>query len=340
MKHSLNRKTLITGGMGFIGTAMTKHFAKTDRVTVVDRLDFGISSEIEPLLQDKIVEFVEADLAEPSPILNRIAEGEFDCIVHLAALTYIPLCEEYPEFTYSSNTITSLNLFSRLPEKTKLINFSTSATYALDTKFHREETSDLHPVDIYGLSKKHMEDLSAYYAKKNSIGMINIRLANAAGYGETNPKLLGTIFEQILSGSDTVELGNLTPRRDFIYIDDIAWVIDQLLQVWPVTPGKVNIINLGTGEEPLSVEEIFYKIANASGRKIKLKSVESRKRKIERELLCMDCTKLKTILPHYQPKKIDDWISDLAKNPGIRTSSNLENRIISRRFRTDSTKLE
>lgn len=321
------RKILITGGMGFIGTAMTKHFAKTDKVTVVDRLDFGKSPEIETLIQDKIIELIEVDLAEPNSLLTRIAVGEFDSIVNLAALTHIPLCEEYPEFAYSSNTIATLNILCRLPQKTKLINFSTSSTYAPDTKLHVESSSDLHPVDIYGLSKKHMEDLTHYYAKKNNVGILNIRLANAAGFGETNPKLLGTIFEQVLSGAETVELGNLTPRRDFIHIDDIAWAIDELLKAWPVTPGTVSIYNLGTGYHPISVEEIFYKIAKHAGKLIKLKSVESRKRNIERELLCVDCTKLKATLPHYKPKKIDEWLPNLVKAPGIRISNYLEERI-------------
>lgn len=321
------RHILITGGMGFIGTAMVKHFAKIARVTVVDRLDFGISPELESLLAEKKIELVKVDLADPSPLLNRIASGEFDEIVNLAALTHIPLCEDCPEFAYSSNTIATLNILSRLPKKTKLINFSTSSTYAPDTKLHVESSSDLYPVDIYGLSKKHMEDLTHYYSKKNLLGILNIRLANAAGYGETNPKLLGTIFQQILKGNSTVELGNLTPRRDFIHIDDIAWAIDELLKIWPVTPGVVSIFNLGTGYDPVSVEEIFYKIVRYCGRKINLKSVENRKRKIERELLCVDCSKLKSVLPHYQPKTLDDWLPALVKDPGIRVSDNLEKTI-------------
>jgi UDP-glucose 4-epimerase len=323
-KVDSRRAILITGGMGFIGTAMVKRFSETDRVTVADRLDFGISEEVRNLIDGGQVELIEVDLSRPSPIYNRVADGEFDGIVNLAALTHIPLCEGHPEMAYGSNTIASLNLFASIPSRTKVVNFSTSSTYAPDTKLHVETSADLHPVDIYGLSKKHMEDLSHYYAKKNHVGMINIRLANAAGYGETNPKLLGTIFQQIHSGVDTVELGNLTPRRDFIHIDDIAWAIDQLLQVWPVVLGQVNIINLGTGHEPISVEEVFRKIAVASGRDITLKSTEERKRKIERELLCVDCTKLKTILPHYRPKKVDDWIGALANNPGIRIGVRLD----------------
>ena len=46
----MKRKILIAGGMGFIGVALVKRFTKNDDVTIVDRLDFGISEELKPLI--------------------------------------------------------------------------------------------------------------------------------------------------------------------------------------------------------------------------------------------------------------------------------------------------
>ncbi len=56
--------------------------------------------------------------------------------------------------------------------------------------------------------------------------MPNVRLANTAGRGETNPKIIGTILQQIQSGKAVVELGNLTPKRNFVYLYDIVWVVE------------------------------------------------------------------------------------------------------------------
>ncbi len=318
------RNVLVTGGMGFIGTAIVRRFAKRDRVTVADRLDFGLSPGVEPLVASGSVEFVETDLADRSALHQRLADGEFDAVVHLAALTHIPLCDQYPDFAYKSNVIASLNLIAQMPPSCRFVNFSTSSTYAPELSLHREDTSELRPIDLYGWLKKHVEDLARYYTGKRGLSILNIRLANAAGHGETNPKLIGTILQQIQSGKTVVELGNLTPRRDFIHIDDIAWAIDRLIDLWPVARGQVETVNLGTGHPPISVEELFFKIAAVVGPHIRLRSVAERQRPIDRELLCVDSTKVKALLPDYRPKRIDDWLADVVKNPGLRVDNRLE----------------
>ena len=318
---------LVTGGMGFIGSAVTRRLARSFKVTVADRLDFGISPSVQPLVNSGQIEFIETDLADPSDIHLRIKAGEFFAIVHLAALTHIPLCEKYPDFAYRSTVISALNIASRLPAPCRFINFSTSSTYAPEEKKHVEDSSPLKPIDFYGWTKKHVEELLSYYSEKRELSVINLRLANAGGYGETNPKLIGTILQQIHSHADTVELGNLTPKRDFIHIDDIAWVVEQLMDRWPVPKGKLEIINLGTGYEPISVQEVFEEIAAAFDREIRLTSVTERRRNLDRELLCVDPTKLKRLLPDYKPKRFSEWITDVARNPGLRIQNDIERKI-------------
>lgn len=317
-------KVLITGGMGFIGTALVKYFVDISDVTIADCLFFGESPEIKPLVEQNKVEFIRTDLAEISDLHQRVCDGDFDVIVHTASLTHIPLCEKYPDYAYRENVISAINLISRIPKNCKFINFSTSSIYAPQMSLHTEDDSSPIPCDFYGWTKKHVEDLASYYASKYNLEILHIRLANAAGYGETNPKLLGAIFQQIKGGKDLVTLGNLTPRRDFIHISDIAWVVDNLIKIWPVNKGKAEVYNVGTGYEPISVEDIFYKIDSCVSRKLKLKSIAEKKRTTDRELLAVDISKLKKILPNYSPKKIEDWLCDLVKDPGIRISNNME----------------
>lgn len=319
-----SRNVLVTGGMGFIGTAVVKRFARTDKVTVADRLFFGISPEVAPLVESGKVEFVNTDLAEISDLHRRIAQGEFGVIVHLASLTHIPLCEQYPDFAYRANVISCLNIVSRLPAGCRFLNFSTSSTYTPGMSLHAEDDAALVPCDFYGWTKKHAEDLAGYYARRKGMSVLNVRLANAAGYGETNPKLLGTIFEQIRSGAAEVTLGNLSPRRDFIHIDDIAWAVYQLIRVWPVQSPGLETFNIGTGYPPVSVAEVFEKIADCCPRKVTLRSVAEKCRATDRQLLAVEVKKLKAALPEFAPQRMENWLPQLVRDPGIRISNNLE----------------
>jgi len=322
-------RILVTGGMGFIGTAVVKRLAKHNRVTVVDRLDFGSSPEVQPLVDVGTVELVTWDLTDVGEIHRRIGGGDFGAVVHLAALTHIPLCEAYPDFAYRSNVVASLNVIAHLPQGCRFINVSTSSTYAPEDRPHREDESALLPIDFYGLTKKHVEELAQYYARSKGLGIVNVRLANAAGFGETNPKLIGTILQQVHSGASLVELGNLTPRRDFIHIDDIAWVIGELLRVWPAAGGQIESFNIATGFDPVSVAELFELIVKAIGRDVEVRSVPARRRgqDQERQLLYPDPSKLKALLPSFSPKSIEQWLPAVARDPGLRLNPRLESQI-------------
>jgi len=210
-----------------------------------------------------------------------------------------------------------------MQSKTKLINFSTSSTYAPENKKHDENKSKLEPIDFYGWTKKHGEDLTNFYAKRKKLKIINIRLANAAGQGETNTKLLGTIISQLKN--KVVKLGNLTPRRDFIHVDDIAWVITSIISrnIFKNIKNS-DYLNLGTGHAPLSVKEIYSKIAAIYPKKIKLKISNERKRKIDRELLAPNTSKLFRIFPDFKPKKIDEWLPELVMSPKLRISNKIQ----------------
>lgn len=319
----MKKKILITGGAGFIGTAISKSIIDKDNfeLIIADRLDFGISSDLKKL--KKKFRLIKTDLSNLSSIHEKIKKGYFDYIINLASLTHIPTCLLFPDFAYKCNTVLLLNILDNMRSNTKLINFSTSSTYAPENKKHNENKSKLEPIDFYGWTKKHGEDLTNFYAKRKKLKIINIRLANAAGQGETNTKLLGTIISQLKN--KVIKLGNLTPKRDFIHVDDIAWVITSIISKNIFKNIKnSDYLNLGTGHTPLSVKEIYSKIAEIYPKKIKLKISNDRKRKIDRELLAPNTKKLFRIFPDFKPKKIDEWLPELVMNPKLRISNKIQ----------------
>jgi len=313
-----NKNILITGGMGLVGPAVIKRLIAQNNLVVVDRLDYGIAPELVKSV-NKDFEFIEQDLSEMSELHERISYGEFDSIIHMASMSLIPVCEKQPDYAFKSNTISPLNILKSNTKNSVFLNFSTSAVYSPANKTHNED-DNYEPIDVYGWTKKHTEDLAKFYAKKNNFPVINIRLANAIGYGETNLKLFGEILWQIQEGRKEIKLGNLSPKRDYISIDDVAWVVENLIDSNYVEYGQVENFNVGTGYEPISVKDVFNMINKIYNGKLSLIEDNKRKRppEKERELLAIDISKLKKVLKNYKPLKLEDWVEDLVLNPGLR----------------------
>ena len=316
------KNILITGGMGFIGPTVINRLKDDNNVVVIDRLDYGLP----PILEESInkdFEFIESDLSNRSSIHERISSGEFHSIIHMASMSLIPVCENQPDYAYKSNTLSPLLLLQANIKKSIFLNFSTSAVYSPAEDFH-DEDDYYEPIDIYGWTKKHTEEIAKFYAKKMDFPVINIRLANAAGYGETNLKLLGEIFSQISKGRKEIKLGNLSPRRDYINVEDIAWAVENLIDSNFVSNGEFENFNVGTGYDPISVKQLFDLVNEAH--KGELTIVEDKKRirppEQERELLAINIDKLLKVLPNYKPKKIEEWIGDISLKPGLRINSN------------------
>lgn len=333
----MKKQILVTGGAGFIGTAISKKIIDDNKfyLTIVDKLDFGYPKILKK--EHKNITFINFDLINIGKIHDDIKKGKFDYIINLASLTHIPTCLLFPDYAYKCNTITLLNILNVLNRKTKLIHFSTSSTYAPENQRHDEKKSKLNPIDFYGWTKKHGEELTKFYAERNKLKILNIRLANAAGQGETNTKLLGTIITQLKTG--IVRLGNLTPRRDFIHIDDIAWVITEFIYRNKFNK-KINcdFLNLGTGYKPISVREVFERIVKIYPKKIILKKDIKRIRKIDRELLAPNTKKLFKLLPDFKPKKINEWLPNLVENPNFRISNRMQ-KIIDKKYGIYSKKI-
>lgn len=313
------KNVLITGGAGFIGTNVVLNLYKSFNLIIIDRLDFKISKKFSELIKNKEIEFIKSDLNNLKNI-NKYTKKKIDYIIHLASITHIPDCENDHLKCLDSNFRSLVSLLLSLKNKPSIINFSTSATYAKKNHKHKENQTDLDPIDLYGLSKLFTENYLRYLCRYNNFSVINIKLANAVGPGETNEKLFGTILKQIQNNKKIIKLGNLSPKRDYIHVNDISFVIEKLIQRNLFKESGLYNLNLGTGHKPISVRELFNKINKVMNNSLKIKKdfKKVRTKDKERELLALDVSKLKKLIPDYKPQKIDDWIKELVKKPNLR----------------------
>jgi len=283
-------KTLVTGGAGFIGCAVIDKLQREgDEIFVIDNLSFGKREFIN--IDD--AHFFQADILDAKAIDNIFNAVRPNRVIHLAAVHFIPYCNQHPFESSNINIRGTIHVLDACKkyQVQKVFFASTAAVYPI----YDEAVSENHPtgpMDIYGLSKLTGEHLCNEFHLQTGVPVIICRFFNAFGPNETNPHLIPEIQNQINAGLRKIKLGNLTPKRDFIHTSDMANAVHSLMSY---DSKGIDIYNLGRGIE-YSVTEIVDAFSRQLGEKIEIEVDESRVRKVERMHLLADVSKLKSTL--------------------------------------------
>jgi UDP-glucose 4-epimerase len=312
------KRVLVTGAAGFIGSALVPELMTANYdVYVIDNLSFG-KRELLNLPDER---FVLADITDRSKTDQVIQTINPQWIVHLAAIHFIPYCNQNPYESANINiqgTINVLDAAKKLNGLERFLFASTAAVYPIvDTPI--PETHVLNPLDIYGLSKLVGERLTHEFYLETNIPSVICRFFNAFGPRETNPHLIPEIHRQVMSGLRTISLGNLDPKRDFIHTADMSLSLRLLLEKFNQ---GIDTFNIGSGME-YSVKEVVRAFEQAIGESIDIQVDPERVRKIERMHLCADIIKLKKFID-WEPKiNINQGIQDLVKHCKVPPSENI-----------------
>ena len=298
-------KTIITGGAGFIGSAIIKHLQKFNyEIFVIDNLSFGNRKFID--IDDE--HFFNEDILNKEKMFEIFDNVKPKFVIHLAAIHFIPYCNKHPYESANINIQGTINILDAAAKSQagKVLFASTAAVYPIYDEAVTEEF-ETGPLDIYGLSKLTGERLCNEFFLKTQIPTVICRFFNAFGPNETNPHLIPEIQDQINAGKRTINLGNLTPKRDFIHTYDMARAVRLLLEK---EAEGIDTFNLGRGIE-YSVTEIVEAFERQLGEKITIEQEQSRIRKTERMHLLADVTKLKKTTGWEPEWSIDDGIKTL-----------------------------
>lgn len=299
------KKVMVTGGAGFIGSAVSSALqAYGHEIYVIDNLSFGNRKLIE--IPDS--HFFEIDILDRVELFRVIDEISPDWIIHLAAIHFIPYCNQHPVEAAQVNiqgTINVLDAAKNVQNLETVFFASTAAVYPI-CDGAVAETHLPAPTDIYGLSKLAGERLMNEFHLLTSVPTIICRFFNAFGPNETNAHVIPEIQRQIDAGIRNIQLGNLEPKRDFIHTYDMAVAIFKLLSTFD---RGIEIFNLGRGIE-YSVKELVAAFEQELGEEIAIEVDPARVRKVERMHLLADISKL---------KKTIDWEPKISLSQGIST---------------------
>jgi UDP-glucose 4-epimerase len=290
------RKVLVTGGAGFIGSAVIAHLqAQGVEIMVIDDLSFGDRRFI--AVPDS--HFRQHDIRDLGLVQAAILDFQPDWIIHLAAVHFIPWCNQYPYESADINirgTMTVLDAARNSPGLKGVLFASTAAVYPIHDGA-LAETHPTGPLDIYGLTKLTGERLCHEFHMATGIATVVCRFFNAFGPNETNPHLIPEIAAQINAGARVLRLGNQAPKRDFIHTQDMARAVAALLGSFHQ---GYDIFNLGRGIE-YSVLEIADAFSRALQENVAVEIDPAKVRKVDRLHLLADIEKLKSFTG-WEPK--------------------------------------
>lgn len=308
-------RILVTGGNGYVGRALTRHLYPDHEVKVVDMLRDGPLRFSEH--ERERFSFDRVDIRDFDAFRRSVEEFTPEVVIHLAAIHYIPECERHPDEAVSINTLGTINVLRALSAATRFVLASTAAVYAPEDRAHDEIDSAVGPMDVYGYTKLHAEQYVRYLAAERHLDARIVRLFNVVGPGETNPHLLPAILGQVLNGTRTLRLGNVTPKRDYVNVDDVARGFAAVALGEHVGPeGAVDVVNLGAGDG-YSVTEVVDRLSEVIGETLSIEIDDDRVRLVDRPYLMAARGR---ILAHYgwEPRKtLDDSLRELWDDPDI-----------------------
>ncbi|HZT66468.1 MAG TPA: NAD-dependent epimerase/dehydratase family protein [Acidimicrobiales bacterium] len=252
-------RVLVTGGFGFIGTALVDRLvAQGHSVAVADRRP--------PPEGDRPVTSVVADLRDPGAV-DAALDTDPEAVIHLAAATSVLLSVEAPHEVYRSNVEVTADLLEgcRARGIATFLFASTNAVVGPMDGDRITEDAPLRPLTPYGATKAAAEMLMSAYRSSYGMAATSLRLTNVYGPGVwVKDGLVARLFRAARRQQAVKVYGDGLQVRDYVYIDD---VVDAFVQglARPLPP----VVIVGSGRS-VNVFDLHRVACDVSGEAIGL----------------------------------------------------------------------
>jgi UDP-glucuronate 4-epimerase len=282
------QKILVTGFGGFIGYTLVQQLKQKLSITAFDNFSDFSNYEIKQQraaqlgitdfeafkeqgsFQSTNGSFYYADLCSAEQLDKIFASQQFDCVIHLAALTGVRQSLVNPQAYIASNVTGFINLLECAKKYgvKNIIYASSSSVYGLneETPYTENQKTDS-PISVYAASKKADELIAHTYAQLFGIKLIGLRFFTVYG-AWTRPDMAAYIFMKAISENKPIDLFNEGKMiRDFTYVGDVVQSISLLIEKIQTEPAPVHqIFNIGN-HNPVYTIEFLNAIEAAMGKK-------------------------------------------------------------------------
>ena len=267
-----DKKILVTGGAGFIGSHIVEYLLNNDvkLVRVVDNLSTGFYHNIEPFYKYNNFEFVFGDIQDENLCHNVLKD--IDLICHQAALGSVPKSINDPVAFHKSNVdgfLTLLNTAKKCGIK-RFVYASSSSVYGDNQNLPKLENSIGKQLSPYAITKFIDELYANIYTELYGMECIGLRYFNVFGprqnpngsYAAVIPKFINELSQN----KQVCINGDGTFSRDFTFVNNVVDAnIKGLLTQNKDCFGQV--FNVGTGNS-ISIKDLYYKIMTLLGKNL------------------------------------------------------------------------
>lgn len=294
------KKAVVTGADGFIGSHLTEALlAKGYEVKALAQYNsFNNWGWLEGMAHDNL-EIVTGDVRDPD-FCRHLLRGA-DMVFHLAALIAIPYSYVASDSYIDTNVKGTLNICQAARDNAleRVLVTSTSEVYGTAMYVPIDEKHPRQPQSPYSASKIGADALAMSFRNAFDLPLSIVRPFNTYGPRQSARAIIPTIISQIANGEREIKVGDLTPTRDFNFVEDTCRGFIAIAES-PLTLGEE--VNIATGSE-ISMRRTLDTIAEIMGADVTWVTDPQRIRPASSEVfrLCGDNTKIRN-LTDWEPR--------------------------------------
>lgn len=306
-----NKKVLVTGADGFIGSHLVEKLAAQGAQVRAFAFYNSFNSwgwmDSFPKNVLKKVDVFTGDIRDPNGVLTAVKDR--DVVFHLAALIGIPFSYHSPDSYVDTNVKGTLNILqaARQCGVKKIVHTSTSEIYGTAQYAPIDEQHPVNPQSPYAATKSAADSLALSFYRSFDLPVAVLRPFNTFGPRQSARAIIPTIISQIYAGQKTIKLGNMDVTRDFNYVSN---TVDSFLKVAESPRTNGEVINSGSGREA-SIREVLDLIQGITGTNVKVAAEQSRMRPQKSEVERLICSAEKL-------KKLTDWTPAVSLEAGLK----------------------
>lgn len=287
MSKIAGKRVLVTGADGFIGSHLVEMLvASGAQVRALSQYNsFNYWGWLEDVECKSLIEVVSGDVRDPH-FCKHITQG-MDIVFHLAALIAIPYSYVAPDSYVDVNIRGTLNIMQASKENgvKKVIHTSTSEVYGTARYVPIDEKHPLQPQSPYSASKIGADAMAMSFYNAFKMPVVIARPFNTYGPRQSARAVIPTIISQIAAGKKEIKLGDLSPTRDFNYVEDTCRGFIALAECDEAV-GKT--VNIGSNFE-ISVGDTLNLIKQIMGSEVKFLTDDQRIRPEGSEVFRLWC---------------------------------------------------